>query len=459
MLRALFALFIGIHAYGQSSHNTELLDHWSEDTLITSSTLVRYNECWGFVRDGIEYAIAGSTEGTHFFQLTDDNRLNFVDFVEGRFNSAQVIHRDFAIYDHYAYSVCDEGQSSLQIIDLNYLPDSVHVVGDNDTTFARVHNIFIDTTHALLYACIITPKINGSLGAMKSMEVFSLADPLNPTLVYTGPGDVPEVHDVYVRDNIAILSCGFDGLRVYDFTNPASPVFLHNMSIYQDQGYNHQGWLTPNGNTFIFGDETEGKRLKKCSFENNEVQITSYFGTNWLNNSVPHNIMLSNEFAYVAYYNEGLRIYDIRPQIPVEVAHYDTYPIVETLFKMKGAWGIYAKYPSGRILVSDRVYGLFLIDFREDLFLNSLENGVFVHPSPALQGQTIAIQLGSDEQVNSFTVDIYTIGGKHVHHVDVANQSYTELPANLASGVYLARVKYQDYLGDEIRHQRKFVIH
>ena len=62
--------------------------------------------------------------------------------------------------------------------------------------------------------------------------------------------------------------------------------------------------------------------------------------------------MATDEFAFVAYYNEGLRIFDIR-NTPLEIAHYDTYP-VDFFYKLNGAWGIYSELPSERLLVSDR---------------------------------------------------------------------------------------------------------
>lgn len=459
MLRYLFIIFLSFNTVAQSSLNTTLLDHWTDDNLVTNSSLTRYNECEGFVWNGEEYGIVGSTEGTHFFGLGKDNKLNQIDFVRGDFSSSFVIHRDFAIYKNYVYSVCDEGESSLQIIDISYLPDSVHLVTSYPNDFARVHNIFIDTSNALLYSCTIAKKVGSSVLLPTSMEVHSLANPLAPQLVFSGPSDINEVHDAFVKDNIAILNCGVDGLRVYDFTNPSAPTFLQNLPFYQDQGYNHQGWLSPDGKTYVFGDETSGKRLKKCSVENNEVQITALFGTNYLNESVPHNIYLTNEFAYVAYYNEGLRIYDIRGNGAIEVAHYDTYPKEEEIFKMKGAWGVHKLPLSSRILVSDRVFGAFLIDFNEEVFLSSSDKPLLIFPNPSETGNTITIKL-SEDAIKAFTLNIYDASGRIVLSEDVVGQNYVEIRNTLLSGgTYTARVQYPDKLGDQIVLFERFVIY
>lgn len=452
MWRLVLLLFPTL-AFGQGSFNVELLDHWSDDNLMANSTNVRYNDCWGYTQDGIEYALAGSTEGTHVFQISDDGKFTFIDSVAGQFQSTMVIHRDIKTYQHYAYAVCDEGESSLQIIDLSYLPDSVHVV-TNDHSFKRVHNLFIDEENALMYACLITAPV----GIVSPMIVFSLADPENPVAVYSGLTGIPEVHDAYVRDNIAFLNCGVDGIRVYDFTDVANPIFLHNLNFYQDQGYNHQGWLSPDGTKYVFGDETSGAQLKLCSVDAaSEVTIEKKFGTNWEDGSVAHNIVITNEFAYVAYYNEGLRIYDLRTPFPTEIAYYDTYPIEEPLFKMQGAWGIYASYPSGRLLVSDRHTGLYLMDFNEELFTVSTGNDVDVFPNPIVDGQPLTIKFNI-EDFEDLEIKVYNYLGQIVDQTSIENQSYTEMTLDLATGMYIVRIKYVDYLGEQVFLQKKILI-
>ena len=81
-----------------------------------------------------------------------------------------------------------------------------------------------------------------------------------------------------------------------------------------------------------------------------------------------HNVQITNDLAFVSYYNAGLRIYDLRMNPPVEVGAYDTYLLPDAQnFTMWGAWGVYALYSSKRIILSDRNNGLFL-DFLESLF-------------------------------------------------------------------------------------------
>ena len=55
----------------QTNENLELLYQWSEDSLVGSSAYNNtYNEVWGFVMNNKEFAVIGSTAGTHIFDVT-----------------------------------------------------------------------------------------------------------------------------------------------------------------------------------------------------------------------------------------------------------------------------------------------------------------------------------------------------------------------------------------------------
>ncbi len=439
---ALLIIFPFCRLLSQDYKNVDLLDHWYSADPETNSTIARFNDCWGFEHKDNEYAVLGSTMGAHIFRVADNDKLIPVDFQAGDFTGATVVHRDYKTYRNYLYAVCDEGNSSLQIFDLNSLPDSIEKVNTIQSNFGQVHNIFIDTTNAILYACIVTNIVAGAPAGSVAMRVLSLADPLNPVLLYTGPNDIPEVHDCYVRDNIAYLNCGFDGLRVYDFSNPANPLFIQSLDIYHEQGYNHQGWMSPDGKTYIFGDETMGKRLKKCSVENTILNIDGRFGSNHQEQSVPHNIFLTDNFAYVAYYNEGLRIFDSRKNTPVEVAHYDTYP-QEYFFKMNGAWGIYRFEKSGRILVSDRQSGLYLFSFDESKFVNSEQNDISIFPNPVQQGEELTVYV-NQKDITNFDIAVYDLNGRKIKSHKQSNYSYISFTNDMAKGMYIFEVNWYD---------------
>ena len=441
---AFLIIFLCQHStlFGQSFHNITFLDQWHQDSLISNSSKVRYSDCFGFVRNGSEYAVIGSTEGTHVFLVSDQNKVIPKGFIRGRYSSTFVQHREYAVFQNYLYAVCDEGVSSLQIIDLQYLPDSIHLAKEDTLQFGRVHNIFIDTIQEKFYSCIHRSTVNTQT-IDAPLKIFSLADPLILQELWSGPGDVNEVHDIYVRNGIALLNCGYDGLRVYDFTNTTTPDYLDSKSIYTDQGYNHQGWLTPDGTRYLFADETNGKRVKNCSFNGSVVTINNYFGTNYENGSVPHNIKATNEFAFVAYYNEGIRIYDLRYPVPLEIAHYDTYPD-ESPYKMNGNWGIFADLPSERLLVSDRQYGLFLLHFDRQKMLQSfpLSDEIALFPNPVSSSGKIFLTIPIETIRTQW--EIFDLNGKKVSNGNSEHFSYTEIPVDFSAGTYQIKIHLYD---------------
>ena len=94
-LITLLLLFYSCFFFSQSDH-VFLLDRWTTSGLpLTSDGESVFNEVWGFVQYGKEYAVLGSTKGTHIFQISDDDELILVDFVQGKYSGTQAVHRDY----------------------------------------------------------------------------------------------------------------------------------------------------------------------------------------------------------------------------------------------------------------------------------------------------------------------------------------------------------------------------
>ena len=181
LLLTLNICIYSISAFSQT--NANLLFQWDDPSLIGSSMYDNtYNECWGFKINDHEIAVIGSTAGTHFFDVTDPQNSTEVAFVAGAYTGAGVIHRDYHDYNGYLYAVCDEGNSStLQIIDISNLPNSVTTVYDSDSLFQKAHNIFIDTNTAKLYACAVK-HVNPT--SYTAMDIYSLSNPTLPPPLY-----------------------------------------------------------------------------------------------------------------------------------------------------------------------------------------------------------------------------------------------------------------------------------
>lgn len=442
-------------SWSQDHLNTRLLDQWSDANLPANSSKVRYSDCYGFVWKGVEYAVLGSTNGTHVFEITKENSFKEIGCLKGRYANASAYHRDYAVFKNYLYVVGDEGKSSLQIIDFSYLPDSIHLAREDSVQFGRSHSIFIDTLNQTLYSCIHR-STTSTQSIAAPMKVFSITNPLFPSPLWEGPADVDQVHDCYVRNGFALLNCGYDGIRTYDFSDPANPINKDNISAYNEQGYNHQGWLTPNGLTYIFADETNGTRVKKCSLKDGFLKIENYFGTNYQNGSVPHNIMCTDTFAFVAYYNEGLRIYDIRTKTPTEIAFYDTYQ-ENTTFKQNGNWGVYSLFPSGRLLASDRQNGLFLIEFNRKDFALLPSNESRIYPNPVKSNEKLHLRFESD--IVSFEIEVFDCFGRLIYVEEVQYSNSHSLTLDLSNGQYIMNIVTMDEDGETELIQSRVLVY
>ncbi len=373
----LLIFFLRIDLYSQQ--NTNLLFHWEDTTLVGSNAYNNtYNEIWGLNINGSEIAVIGSTAGTHFFDVTNPQNSSEVAFVAGAYTGPGVIHRDYHDFDGYLYIVCDEGSpSTLQIVDISNLPTSVNIVYDSNNLLNKVHNIFIDTATAKLYAC----------ATGEAMEVFSLTNPDNPTLIYTY-NDVGHVHDAYVKNDTAFLNCGNDGLRIMDFTmvnnSGDTPVELASYTSYPDAGYNHSGWLTDDGTIYAMQDENHGYDVKMLDVSDySNISVLATFNSGVDPNSMAHNGIIKDNLLYIAYYHDGLRVFDIsNPSNPIQVNYYDTY-LPNNHNSYKGAWGVYPYLNSGNILVSDMQTGLYVFELTTSpTEIKEEKKPSYIYPNP-----------------------------------------------------------------------------
>ena len=360
------------------SDNIALLSNWQDNSLPQNVFNGSYNEVYGFAINGGEYAVIGSTMGTHIIDITDPANPNEVVMVDGAFQGTGVTHRDFHVLENYLYAVCDQGASTLQIINLSDLPNSISIAYDSDSLFNIAHNIFIDTTAKKLYACDVAGTNNSNTWDSPLM-VFDISNPTQPTLLHDMSGFINNTHDIWVENDTAYINIPSTGLVIYDFSS--IPLSIGSLTSYPDQGTNHSGWKK--NDLYIFADENHGYDLKLVNTSSlGNLTISSLINSDVDPSSIAHNIIIKEQFAFISYYHDGLQVFDIsNPSNPLKIGYYDTY-LPDHHNGYAGCWGVYPLLPSGNILISDIQSGLFVLKLIHNEITICESDSILLNGSP-----------------------------------------------------------------------------
>ncbi|HEY3387822.1 MAG TPA: T9SS type A sorting domain-containing protein, partial [Saprospiraceae bacterium] len=140
---------------------------------------------------------------------------------------------------------------------------------------------------------------------------------------------------------------------------------------YPDPGYNHSSWVNEEGNKLVIADETHGSDLKlvditdplNISSDDFNTFYSELLGAGAPGSSIVHNPFILGDLAYLAYYHDGVQVFDISdPENITNIAYYDTYPENTDYTGYKGCWGVYPFLPSGIIIASDQNHGLYVLE-------------------------------------------------------------------------------------------------
>lgn len=337
LLAALVVFGLTVPAWAQSSKNVTLLAQMNLHP--------GYSACWSYVHhDGREYAALGTTDGTAIVNVTDPAAPYEVGFIPGLASQ----WREMKQYRTHIY-VSTEAAGGIQIIDMSD-PEAPFLEGAYTTGFNHAHTVEVDTTRALLFC-------NGTrLNSMQTgMRVLSLADPVNP--VDVGGYTADYVHDCFPRGNTLYASCISSAtMRVLDISNPASITEITSWTY--PTARTHSGETSGDGNYLYVCDEANYGTMKVFDiydvFTHPQIlEIT----VNPL--AIVHNIHVKADTGFVAYYTEGVRLFDLSdPALPAEFGYYDTYGGFSGGFH--GVWEVAPFFPSGTFIASDITSGLYV---------------------------------------------------------------------------------------------------
>jgi choice-of-anchor B domain-containing protein len=434
--------FFCLSAYylgAQDSKNFVQIDRWYAPNMVPDGHTAWYNEVWGFTQNGSEYAVIGSRNGTHILEVTNEG-LTEKFFVPGASQGIYISNRDFMDHNGYLYAVCDQGYASLQIVDLHNLPQGIEVVYDSDTLINRAHTVWIDKATNKMY-------IGGPAGF--AMKVFDISNPVDPQLLYTHTAQ-GYIHDMFVRNDTAFLNAGYEGLHLYDFSNMASPVYYGGLTGYTNAGYNHSGKLSADGKWYVFTDETDGKKVKLYHIDDlTDLEQAALFSSGGDANTIAHDAIWKGNYIFVAYYYDGLVVFDARNKNnPEKVAWFNPY--TGDHYGFRGNWGVYV-LPSGKVLMSDQQNGLYLLEFLEPPAISG-QQSFGIYPNPLNVAGYFYYDNG---RALHYRLDVFDVNGQKVFSKDTPT-NFLQLNGNdFVPGIY----GYRFYgLDNDTRLEGKIVV-
>ncbi len=369
----LIAITINCYSQQHDSFNIKLVKKLHpQEAYLTDSILIPrlYSGSWRWYQEdkNREYAIVCGSRWNYFIDVTNPENAYICDSTKGVYYYGEV-----KTYKNYAYILAAQrGKNGIEIIDLKYLPDSVHVIKDSTFIFPPSgHTIWVDKEFLYIASHRVWPAPINSFG------IYSLKNPEKPQLVCIGDDYFPFLgaHDIFVNNDTVYVSAAYQGLYVLKF-NPvdSSLSYLGSFTEYSSTAsYNHSSFITKNKKFLAFMDELpRGMPIRMVNVENPE---NIYEVSNFIpyEKTIPHNpFIIDNSLLLASCYEDGLYVYNIKDPEKVKVAGYfDTYPqggANTGIYKQTdfaGAWGAYPTFSNNCVVVSDMVNGIFVLDIND----------------------------------------------------------------------------------------------
>ena len=341
----------------------------------------------------------------------------------------------------------NDGDFGLLILDISDPANPVELSRLEEAGWGGVHNLFIHGDRLYL-AHMASPGLN----------IVDISVPTAPVVSgFWQHGTFSNlVHDIFIRDGVAVISDYDSGLVLLDLTDPDAPALLAALPF--PEGI-HSAWAE--GDYVYCNQEFGGweQRLHVVdiadprqprvvhSFASRPPPHRDIFG--------PHNPWVRDGLLYWAYHDAGLRVFDLSdPARPVEIG-YHTYPGF--------AWSV-QPHDDGLLYVADATVGIQAYRFNEDI-AGTRPTVTAVAEEGEVNGRPSAFNLAQNfpnpfNQSTVVRVDLETAADMELAVYNMAGQKVATLArgpywpgtysftwdgrttrgAELASGVYACRL-------------------
>jgi choice-of-anchor B domain-containing protein len=348
------------------------------------------NDIWGWTdpETGVDYALVGTAEGLVVVDISDPKRPVVVGILPTHSDLGGDFWRDVKVYAEHAFVVSENDGHGMQVLDLSQLRDTD--LSGGPVTFAETahydlpdenhsHNIAINEDTGYAY-------IVGSDDCEGGLHMVDISDPSSPTfagcfadhgythdtqcVTYEGPDADYQGEEICFSSNGNVP--GSNTLSIANVTKKDNAVGIAN-ATYLDDGYSHQGWLTPDQKYFLHGDELDelflGNNTRTRIWDVTDLDNPVVIGV--FDNdttSIDHNIYIEGRYAFASNYTSGLRVYDVRDVAEgelSEVAFFDVYPENDNASFEGGTWSNYPFFAQkGVVAVTAMDRGLFILQPR-----------------------------------------------------------------------------------------------
>lgn len=359
-----FCLAFGLTAQpSNDSLNVISKLHYPVSDWLDTNAGILCSDVWGYADSstGKEYALIGNYNGVLIAEITASSQVGDSYW----FSGSPSIWRDIKTFSHYAYVVHDVPSGSnpvfdgLLIIDLDSLGSGRHKFvklpiprgnGQVDT-LARAHNLWVDDTGVLF-------AFGSNVGVGGALMIDLALDPWNPS--FLGIYDNHYFHDGFARNDTLYGAALYSGVVAVNVSLKSNPQLIRTWPT--PGNFCHNTWLSDDGDVLYATDELSNGYIS--SFNISDLNnVNELFRHNVQPNTslIPHNTHVLGTNLITSYYTFGLHILDVEyPELPVLSGYYDTSP--NSGGGYSGAWGAYPYLPSGKILVTDRQEGLFVLE-------------------------------------------------------------------------------------------------
>ncbi|MCX7878198.1 MAG: choice-of-anchor B family protein [Ignavibacteria bacterium] len=350
----------------QTSYNMVLIANKNEHNFGGTPAGWHYASCWGWTSpNGKEYAIIGYWNGTAVYDITDSANIYQCDTIPGP--TSFYGYREFTVVGHYLYIVSEgfNNNAGLQIVDLQYLPDSLrHVKNWTFPGYLTTHTIKSSGNYLFL---------NGANYNGGAVVILDVSDPENP--VKKGNCPAPYAHDSFIKNDTLYVANIYppSGMSIIDIRDKDNPYLISN--FYYSNAVCHNVWTSDDRRWLLTTDEGGSNHMKIWNIQdlNNITFVYEYIP---YEHSMVHNAYFKGDTIFMAHYRAGVIALDVSnlPSQPVVIGYYDTYP--GSGLQYQGAWNVYPYYQSGKFIVSDINTGLYVLKFGSPIGIQQNGNAV-----------------------------------------------------------------------------------